>query len=52
VRGVVGAVLILLAIFLIGPIALFFGGGIWSAVVGFFATDDAERRAAQPSESA
>ena len=48
----VGPVLILLTIFVIGPIALFFGGGIWSAIVGFLGTNDAEDHAAQASESA
>jgi hypothetical protein len=42
---VVGAVLILLVLFLVGPFAVFLGGAAWSALVGWMASDDADRRA-------
>ena len=38
-----GVVLILLALFVVGPIAVFFGGGIWTALMGWESTEDAER---------
>lgn len=41
----VGVVLVLLALFVAGPIALFVAGAIWSAVFGWLASDDADRRA-------
>ncbi len=40
----VGAIAIVLVLVVIGPIGLLFGGAVWSAIVGFFAVDDAERR--------
>jgi hypothetical protein len=49
---VVGAVLVLIALFVVGPIALFLGGAIWSALAGFLMgsdADDAAEAAAQPS---
>jgi hypothetical protein len=53
VHGVLGAVIILVVLFVIGPIALFVGGAIWSAVFGWVTVDDADRRAgaATPAES-
>lgn len=39
-----GGVAVVVALVVVGPVVLFFGGGIWSAIIGFFATDDAERR--------
>ena len=41
-----GVVLVLLAMFVAGPIGLFLVGAIWSAVFGWFVTDDADTRAA------
>jgi hypothetical protein len=35
-------VLVLLGLFIVGPIALFVAGAIWSAVLGWFLVDDAE----------
>jgi hypothetical protein len=51
---VVGVVLILLALFVIGPVVIFFGGGIWSALMGFLTTEDVDERVAagDPQESA
>jgi len=43
---VVGVVLILLAIFVVGPIGLFAVGGIWSALNGWLMSADADDRAA------
>jgi hypothetical protein len=42
---VVGVVLILLAIFIVGPIGLFAVGGIWSALTGWLLSADADDRA-------
>lgn len=39
-----GGVAVVIVLVLIGPVALFVGGGIWAAVVGWLAADDAERR--------
>jgi hypothetical protein len=41
-----GAILILIAMFIAGPIGLFAVGAIWSAVNGWLFSEDAERRAA------
>ena len=43
-----GVVLILLALFVIGPIGLFIVGGIWAALQGWLMSDDADARAAAP----
>jgi hypothetical protein len=40
-----GAVAILVVLFLVGPFALFVVGAVWSALVGWMASDDADRRA-------
>jgi hypothetical protein len=48
---VVGPVLILLALFIIGPIGLFIAGGIWSALQAWLMSDDADARAAAPTDS-
>ena len=40
-----GAVAILVVLFLVGPFSLFVGGALWSALVGWMASDDADRRA-------
>ncbi|GIU86184.1 MAG: hypothetical protein KatS3mg009_0699 [Acidimicrobiia bacterium] len=40
-----GAVVILVVLFVVGPFALFVGGAVWSALVGWMASDDADRRA-------
>jgi hypothetical protein len=48
----VGVVLVLLALFVAGPIGLFVAGALWSAAFGWFASDDADHAAdAQPSAS-
>jgi hypothetical protein len=47
---VIGVVLVLLAIFIVGPIGLFVVGGVWSALTGWLLSADADDRAAdQPS---
>jgi hypothetical protein len=43
---VVGVVLILLAMFVIGPILIFAGGAIWSAITGWLLAEDADREPA------
>ena len=48
----VGVVLILLALFVIGPIAVFAGGGIWSALVGWESSEDADASADGAQDSA
>ena len=40
----VGVVLIAIALLVVGPVALFVGGAIWSALVGQLLTTDAEQR--------
>ena len=45
-RGrVPGAVLIVIAMVLVLPVAIMLGGALWSAIIGWLATDDAETRA-------
>lgn len=39
-----GPAIVALVLVIIGPVALFAGGAIWSAVFGFFGIDDAEVR--------
>ena len=40
-RGVAGAVLVLIALFIVGPIGLFVVGAIWSAVGAWLLSEDA-----------
>ena len=42
----VGVVLVLLAIFVVGPIGLFVVGAVWSALNGWLMSADADDRAA------
>ena len=54
VWGVVGVVLVLLAMFLVGPIGVFVVAALWSGLFGWLLVDDADTRAAsegQPSAS-
>ena len=44
-----GAVLIVIAIFIVGPIAVFFGGGVWSALNGWLFSPPGEAEAAPES---
>ena len=46
-----GAVLLIFAMAVVGPIALFLVGAIWSAGFGWFLSEGAEQSEAQPSES-
>ena len=48
---VVGVVLILLFMFVVGPIGLFLVAGIWSAFFGWLLVDDTERREKEPQAS-
>jgi hypothetical protein len=50
---VLGAVIVLVVLFVVGPIALFVAGAIWSGIFGWMAVDDADRRAgaATPAEN-
>jgi hypothetical protein len=43
---VVGVVLVLLVIFIVGPIGLFVVGGAWSALTGWLLSAGADERAA------
>ena len=36
----------MLAIFVIGPMVIFVGGAIWSLIIGWLSTEDADLRAA------
>jgi hypothetical protein len=48
-----GVIAILLALFVVGPIAVFVGGAIWSALMGWLESEDADENAAtQDSASA
>lgn len=40
-----GVVLIVLALVVVGPIAVMVGGAIWSALVGWLLIDDTDRQA-------
>jgi hypothetical protein len=42
----VGAVLILIAMFVVGPIAVFAMGAVWSALHGYLEVEAADARAA------
>ena len=46
-----GVVLILLFMFVVGPIGLFVVAGIWSALFSWLLVDDTERREANPQAS-
>ena len=48
----IGVVLVLLALFVAGPIGLFLVGAIWSAAFGWLSTDAAERHAADTEAQA
>jgi len=48
---VAGVVLILLFMFVVGPIGLFIVAGIWSALFGWLLVDDTERREAEPQSA-
>jgi hypothetical protein len=43
---VVGVVLVLLVIFIVGPVGLFVVGALWSALNGWLLSADADARAA------
>jgi hypothetical protein len=47
---VIGVVLVLLAMFVAGPIALFAVGAIWSAVFGWLGSEDAHLRVEGPGD--
>jgi hypothetical protein len=51
-RAVLGAVLILLALFVVGPVLIFVGGAVWSALLGYELTEDAEAGAPADQGSA
>jgi hypothetical protein len=46
----VGVVLMLIALFIVGPIGLFVVGGMWSALNGWLLSDDADKRAVADPE--
>ena len=39
-----GAVLMIVVMVLVVPVAIMFGGAIWSALFGWVSSDDADRR--------
>jgi hypothetical protein len=43
---VVGVVLVLLGMFVVGPIGVFAVGAVWSALHGWLEVEDADQRAA------
>ncbi len=52
IRRVIGVVLILLAMFVAGPIGVFLVAAIWSALFGWLLTADAEEQAVGGQASA
>jgi hypothetical protein len=46
----VGVVLMLIALFIVGPIGLFVVGGMWSALNSWLLSDDADKRAEGAAE--
>jgi hypothetical protein len=46
---VVGAILILVAMFVVGPIAVFVMGAVWSALHGYLEVEAADAREAAPT---
>jgi hypothetical protein len=44
VRGVAGVVLVLIALFIVGPIGLFVVGATWSAIGAWLLSEDAAER--------
>jgi len=45
VAAVIGIVLVLLAIFVVGPVVLFVIGAGWAAINGYLQSEDADKRA-------
>jgi len=43
-HDVLGAVLMVVAMVLVVPVAIMFGGAIWSALFGWVSSEDADRR--------
>src|SRR5207244_2556934 len=52
VQAMVGVVIMIVAMVLIVPVAIMFGGAIWSALFGWISSDDADRPATAPEEPA
>ena len=50
VAHVIGAVAILIALFVVGPIGLMLVGALWSALQGWLQSEDADRRAAADTQ--
>ena len=48
IAAMVGVVLVLLALFVVGPIGLFVVGALWSGLFGWFAVGDAAGHADDP----
>ena len=46
-----GAIVILVAMFVVGPIGVFVVGIVWSAVTGWLLTADADARAEAPGSA-
>ncbi len=46
-----GAIIILVAMFIAGPIGVFLVGALWSALLGELLVADADTRASAPPES-
>jgi FlaG/FlaF family flagellin (archaellin) len=47
-----GAVLIVIAMVLVIPVAIMLAGAIWSAIIGWLASDEADAVAARAGETA
>jgi len=48
---VIGAVILIFAMAVVGPVGLFLVGAIWSAVTGWLLSEDADDRAAEAQPS-
>jgi hypothetical protein len=46
-----GPIIILVFLFIVGPIGLFVVGGVWSALNGWLLSDDADARANEAGSS-
>jgi hypothetical protein len=47
-----GGIIIAAIMLIVLPVAIMFGGAIWSALMGWLLIDDADARAAEPVEPA
>ena len=46
----IGAVILIVAMLVVGPVGLFLVGAIWSGVIGWFLSDDADHAETRAAE--